>query len=139
MASFYRHPYGSAGLQNLCKDCQKHNVRVRRLTNPLIQQRGRENAKTPEARKRLRENADRWRRENPDGYRAHNALNNAVRDKKIAKEPCALCGTTEHVHGHHRDYAKPLDVVWLCAKCHGRVHATFPELGAHWRRRDDTS
>jgi hypothetical protein len=28
-------------------------------------------------------------------------------------------------------YSKPLDVVWLCVKCHQRIHAAFPELHGH--------
>jgi hypothetical protein len=131
LASFYRHPYGRDGLQDLCKDCQKHNVKARRLTNPYVQQYERERAKTPERRARVRIISDRWRKENPVGYRAHSTLSNAVRDGKIAKQPCALCGATKHIHAHHKDYVRPLSVTWLCAKCHHRVHATFPELGAN--------
>lgn len=32
-----------------------------------------------------------------------------------------------------QEYAKPLEVKWLRAKCHHRVHATFPELGGHFQ------
>jgi hypothetical protein len=80
----------------------------------------------------MQENSKKWRRQHPDAYRAQNAVNNAIRDKKLIKQSCQLCGATEHVHGHHKDYARPLDVTWLCAKCHGRVHAIFPELSGHY-------
>jgi hypothetical protein len=33
-----------------------------------------------------------------------------------------VCGATEHVHGHHDDYQKPLVVRWLCRRHHGEVH-----------------
>lgn len=33
---------------------------------------------------------------------------------------CASCGRP---HGHHPDYSRPLDVVWLCDKHHKEVHA----------------
>ena len=69
----------------------------------------------------------RWREENPLAYRAQTAVSNAVRDRRLFKEPCALCGD-ENVHAHHKDYSKPLEVIWLCPKCHHRLHAAFPEL-----------
>lgn len=42
---------------------------------------------------------------------------------KISTRSCADCGEQAHVH-HHDDYAKPLDVVPLCHKCHGLRHST---------------
>jgi ribosomal protein S27AE len=53
-------------------------------------------------------------------------VGNAVRNGRLTKEPCLFCGE-EKVHAHHRDYSKPLDVIWLCPKCHNRLHAAFPE------------
>jgi ribosomal protein S27AE len=107
-------------------------MKVRALTNPRVQECDRERAKTPERKAQARRISVRWRTEHPDAYKAHTAVNNAVRDGRLKKQPCAICGT-DKVHAHHQDYAKPLEVKWLCAKCHHRVHATFPELGGHFQ------
>jgi hypothetical protein len=131
LASFYQQPNSADGHDCSFKLCRCFRAKVRRLTDPSVQQRDRERAKTPQRRQHARSNADRWRKENPTGYRAHNAVSNAIRYGKMIKGPCALCGAAENVHGHHKDYTQPLKVVWLCAKCHHRVHATFPELGAN--------
>lgn len=90
----------------------------------------RKRSKAPGRRKHLQANADEWNRRNPDGYRAHNVANNAIRDGKLNREPCQICGAAEHVHKHHRDYSRPLEVTWLCARCHHRLHTIFPELRA---------
>ena len=34
------------------------------------------------------------------------------------------------LHGHHEDYSQPLEVVWLCAPCHGLRHRTGAALAA---------
>ena len=52
---------------------------------------------------------------------ARNYLNNALRDGRINKEPCALCGL-EQAQGHHPDYNQPLLIVWLCRQCHSKLH-----------------
>lgn len=56
----------------------------------------------------------------PQQKRAKNALNNAIRDGKIIKpDVCSCgCGSGDHIEGHHADYRKPLEVVWLAMKCH---------------------
>jgi hypothetical protein len=115
-----------------CKDCHKARMKHLSLIFPRYQERDRERAPTKERRIASREITKRWRAEHPEAYRAQNALNNAVRDGKINKEACRICATTENVHAHHKDYSKPLDVKWLCAKCHHRIHATFPEFGGHY-------
>jgi hypothetical protein len=39
----------------------------------------------------------------------------------IRKLPCAKCGNPES-EGHHEDYRKPFDVIWLCHKHHREAH-----------------
>ncbi len=57
-----------------------------------------------------------YRKANPEKIKARNAVNSALRDGRLFKEPCH-CGET-NVQGHHEDYSKPLDVEWLCNKHH---------------------
>ena len=35
---------------------------------------------------------------------------------------CQLCGSTEGLLRHHKDYARPYSVTTLCSKCHRLVH-----------------
>jgi len=109
-----------------CKTCTKARVRSRARLNGKVQEYERQRAKTPKARARSSAIVKRWRMENPAGYAAHNAVSNAVRNKTLSKEPCVFCMSPD-VHAHHRDYSRPLDVIWLCPKCHTRLHALFPE------------
>lgn len=67
--------------------------------------------------------------ENPEKRHAATIVNNAVRDGKLFKEPCFFCGEDDRLHAHHHDYNKPLDVTWLCVKCHRRLHAYLDKTG----------
>lgn len=53
--------------------------------------------------------------------RARKALNHAVAAGRIVPQPCEKCGA-EPAQGHHEDYSKPLEVEWLCAGCHSKLH-----------------
>ena len=128
-AAFYRTVAG--GPMHICKECHKMKMKINRLTNPAVQERERLRAKTPERKAASRRISVRWRQEHPEAYQAQTAVGNALRDGKITKHPCFICGTEKHVHAHHKDYRKPLQVTWLCAKCHHRLHSAFPELGGH--------
>lgn len=130
-AEFYKMGGGN-GPAGVCKDCHKLRMKRRRLSNPNVQLFDRERSKTPKRVAMATRVTAQWRKEHPEAYRAQTAVNNAVRDGRLVKEPCSICGDSNRVHGHHKDYSKPLDVIWLCAKCHQRVHATFPELGGNY-------
>lgn len=124
---FYAHPQMANGHVNVCKDCHKMRMRVRRRTNPSVQEYDRARAKTPDRKERHAAYEKVWRDRNPLAYKAHYLCTNAVRDGRLKRLPCEFCGR-EDVHAHHKDYSKPLDVIWLCPKCHHRLHAAFPEL-----------
>lgn len=125
--AFYKHSKMKDGHLNICIECVIERARVRRLNNPRVQEYDRIRSKKLERRVHLRKNAEKWKQNNPNGYKAHNAVSNALRDGKLKKHPCLFCGS-DHVHTHHNDYLRPLDVVWLCAKCHARLHANFENI-----------
>jgi len=62
--------------------------------------------------------------------RANNLLEQAIEDGKISNPgQCEFCGDRSRfadgrtaIQGHHTDYNRPLDVMWLCQKCHHEWH-----------------
>lgn len=44
-----------------------------------------------------------------------------IKRGKVKKLPCQVCGN-EKSEGHHADYSKPLEVVWLCKRHHIDLH-----------------
>jgi hypothetical protein len=53
---------------------------------------------------------------------AHKIVYSCIKRGSMTKKPCEVCGEVE-VHGHHPDYDRPRDVVWLCNEHHRAVHA----------------
>jgi len=68
-----------------------------------------------------------WIASNPNKRKAQQMVNNAIRDGKLFKEPCCVCGATKNIHAHHDDYLKPLNIRWMCARCHHRWHSLHGE------------
>ena len=58
--------------------------------------------------------------------RCRSDFNHYLRDKKIKRKPCEVCGNLR-VHAHHDDYYKPLEVRWLCVKHHNELHVKLRE------------
>jgi hypothetical protein len=119
------------GVESRCKDCHKAAMKLRRLKDPYVQEYERLRAKTPDRKKRARAVTKKWREDHPEANRAQRAVSYALSTGKLTRMPCELCGTEAHVHAHHSDYSKPLFVKWLCARCHHRLHAIFPQLRGH--------
>ena len=64
-----------------------------------------------------------YRAENPEKAEAGYLVYHAVRSGRISRpDRCSNCCEVGHIEGHHPDYTKPLDVVWLCKTCHAARH-----------------
>lgn len=64
-----------------------------------------------------------------DDDKSQNIAENAVVNGTLTPLPCEMCGRDGKmksgkrlIHMHHSDYNKPLDVIWLCPKCHFNWH-----------------
>ena len=102
-----------------CKQCAKKDVLEYRLKHI---HRIREYDRKRGARQTKEYKAE-YKRKYPNKFVAHNMVNNAIRCKKLFKEPCSECGNERNVHAHHDDYLKKLNVRWLCPVCHSQWHA----------------
>jgi ribosomal protein S27AE len=121
-----------------CKECRKKLVKENRLKNldyylEYDRQRGNllkrvearaKYSQTEAGKKALQKAKDKYREKNLIKRAAHVLVGNAVRDGKITKpSSCENCGKESTIiHGHHDDYAYPLQVRWLCSQCHGAWH-----------------
>lgn len=57
----------------------------------------------------------------PDKHKARHIFEAAVRKGVITRKPCEICGDPRS-EGHHADYDKPLEVIWLCRTHHRERH-----------------
>jgi len=114
------------GLSSKCKACAKAYDDARANQPKRVAAR-KAYAKTPEGIKAGAEAKAAWMASNPKKRAAQVAIGNAVRDGKLSKKPCEICGSTARVHGHHDDYDRIYDVRWLCPQHHRDWHKEHGE------------
>ena len=125
LSEFYKHPAMKDGHLNKCKECACKDVQEnRRKRLAYYRDYDRIRNQTEARIRRIANTTKQFRKQNPEKYRAHNILNNAVRDGKIIKPSrCHMCKQeSKYIHAHHDDYSFPLKVRWLCPACHSKVH-----------------
>jgi hypothetical protein len=104
-AEFYRRKSGA--LWPRCKPCARA---INRAKN-----------QTPERRAFSRAWVRAERAREPEKMKARDAVRAALASGALVRLPCEVCGRAD-THGHHVDYARPLDVRWLCPLCHKAAH-----------------
>lgn len=127
LADFYKHPKMSDGHVNKCKECNKADVRENRAKKLQYYRQYDVDryANSPDRRAAAASRTRGWIERHPERRSAHHAVQSAVRGGKLSKpDACSACGSKGVIHGHHEDYDKPLDVVWLCPPCHSDAHKT---------------
>lgn len=75
----------------------------------------------PEFKERARQMRAKMAALYPEKVAARRALRTALDSGVMIRNPCVVCGERKS-HGHHEDYSRPLDVVWLCTKHHAERH-----------------
>ena len=120
LTEYYRDARSKGGLRSCCKPCHIEAVKTWIVANPEKHATYRDRWKRENPEKTA-DRISRWQQANPEKHRAHVAVMNAIRHGKIVSQPCVVCGDKKS-EGHHPDYSKPLEVVWLCRKHHMMLH-----------------
>ena len=124
---FYKHSRMADGHLNKCQECTKKDSDEnfkRKMLDPHWQIKERERQRKKEARRRDLGLAKTYKKETTPWQtrkEKYGEYNNAIRDGRIKQESCVVCGK-EKTQGHHEDYSRPLDVVWLCVRHHQDRH-----------------
>lgn len=140
LTDFHRYRQSADGRQSRCKVCHTEANRAskaRRWEREGFTQ----NAVINRVRNRQRRAADpakavaeatEWAQRNPEKKRAARAVYRALkRGDLVRPDTCERCQKKRTpIYGHHPDYAKRLEVQWLCASCHQLVHVEQREAVA---------
>jgi hypothetical protein len=127
-----REKYRLVNRERVLAECKRYHernkekmvakVRLWRLKNP---------DKFKAIYKKRNENSKKYRKAWFEKYKIENLyrivcqreIQSMVRSGKILRpSACQLCGKECRTVGHHPDYSKPKEVIWVCRSCHGTIH-----------------
>ncbi len=115
LSGFSRNRARYDGVNGWCKSCMK----VVRSLHPEYKIRQHIGAKAwrqrPKNKEKHRIEESQRRRNEPEKILARNKA------RVLHRKPCEVCNTFP-AQAHHEDYAKPLDVRWLCPTHHSERH-----------------
>ena len=119
LTEFYRHPMMGDGYLGKCKECNKKDVRenYEKRRSQYLEYDRRRYRENPKRRAGIEASKAR----HPDREKARRITRSAMSSGQLTKQPCEVCGLKK-VDAHHEDYAKPLEVRWLCRKHHMQHH-----------------
>lgn len=63
----------------------------------------------------------------PERTRARNVVRLEIEAGRLVRpDVCDRCRTPGRIEAHHHDYGKPLEIEWLCSRCHGLKGKSAP-------------
>ena len=140
LSGFCKDKKAKDGLNCHCNDCRKlYRIKVRESTkayNLTYRRIHREELKTYSSKYNTDHKEDRkkWRTSSAgklSQLKSEARYYNARRSRKYygnnknnitIPDNCQNCNSIEKVEAHHNDYNKPMDVIFLCQKCHKDWH-----------------
>lgn len=121
LSEFYKDRQQKNGYKPYCKSCVKKQLQIYYINNKAkIKKRDERYKNSIQGRKVAVETSRRMFKKYPKKTLARQKLYYHVKTGKIKRKPCIKCGSLK-VEGHHFDYSKPLDVLWLCQFHHQEI------------------
>lgn len=133
---FYRRPGRPCGFMSRCKTCMQDAGKAR-MKKPEARDKDNKTRRayyarkgrfaqaaylqTEPARAMHRKHAEAYKNMNPEKKLAHAKVRWAIKSGNLERLPCEVCGNPRS-QGHHDDYSKPIEVVWLCQRHHIERH-----------------
>ena len=119
LEQYQRNKSNPLGRAYWCKECRREFDRERNLRpdRKLYIKQWEQSGRGKELRSLARKKD---RLQNKDKYCARRLLNKLIKESLIKRMPCEICG--KEGNGHHPDYTKPVEVVWLCRKHHAELN-----------------
>lgn len=139
-SEFWKRNNRSRGVNSECKTCCSERRKKNRVENGEILREKRKEyyyknrEKLCESQIESQRGSERYRKyqnayalkkrkEGDNRYLARQILFLAIKGKMITRpKNCEVCNFFGDIEGHHQDYNKPLDVKWVCKKCHLAIH-----------------
>jgi len=141
LSDYYKHKQMKDGHLNKCIQCTKDDSNKHRSDNiEKVRDYDRKRGQSEERKQKNKDyqeymkkfEPERWRKMRYEAtkkqraksrfkYIAKSRVQYAKKTGKLKQLNCEVCGSTK-TEAHHPDYSKPLDVIWLCDKCHKEEH-----------------
>lgn len=124
LKEFYKHSQMKDGHLNKCKKCTKKDVKVNYDKNiDYYRSYEKTEKRILSKRKRAKGYTKKYKEKNPKKRQAHIIVGNSIRSGALIRPNiCSECERTQNIQAHHDDYNKPLEVRWLCSRCHIKWH-----------------
>lgn len=138
LSQYYKNKHEESGYSYECKSCKDLKEKNKRKENPgkykllyskyyennkeKIIKRKKDYEKTDHAKELACKRSLQSRTIHAFEYNSRQIAGRAIKTGVLIRKPCEVCGSTEKIHAHHKDYSKPLDVHWLCVLHHKHVH-----------------
>lgn len=113
LSDFYKHSQMTDGHLGKCKVCNRIDA-AKQLEKNKLNPEWLEKEKERVRKKQMAKKGD-------ERTLLYADVGRKIKSGEIAKKPCEVCGK-EKTQGHHEDYSKPHDLVWLCVRHHQDRH-----------------
>lgn len=125
LSEYFKRKKSKDGYETRCKECRlkRHHEYV--IENKeTIKEKDRQRDKLPHRKKAKSIRLKTHIKKNPLKFKVRRRARYAASAGILIKpDVCEICNENDHqVEGHHSDYSKPLDVIWVCRPCHMRLH-----------------